>query len=89
MSCFRKTETKQFFNYITENASDHTVVCQVDYAENFTLCNQDQIQSAHWSNKQVSIFTAYAWFGGSGGEGQSLAFMSNTTEHNKYTAITC
>ena len=45
---------------IKENANDGTAICQVDYSENFTLVNQDQIQSAHWSNQQVSIFTAYA-----------------------------
>ena len=86
---FVKRKQSNYFNYITENASGHVVVCQVDYAENFTLYKQDQIQSAHWSNKQVSIFTAYAWFGGSGGKRQPFTFVSNTTEHNKYTVITC
>ncbi len=43
-----------------ENTNEGTAVCQVDYAENFILQNQDQISYAHWSKKQISIFTAYA-----------------------------
>ncbi|CAF1309948.1 unnamed protein product [Adineta ricciae] len=86
---FVKRKQSTYFEYIKDNAGDSTVVCQVDYAENFTLQHQDQIQSAHWSKKQVSIFTAYAWMGGSGGEGFSFGFVSNSTDHNKYSVITC
>ncbi|CAF3278014.1 unnamed protein product [Rotaria socialis] len=60
-----------------------------DYAENFTIDNQNQIQSAHWNKKYISIFTAYAWMGGSGGEGQSFGLVSNSTKHDKYSVITC
>ncbi|CAF3187029.1 unnamed protein product [Rotaria socialis] len=66
-----------------------TVICQVDYSENFTLVNQDQIQSAHWSNQQVSIFTAYAWMSNSGGEGYSFGFVADSAKHDKYCVITC
>ncbi|CAF2062499.1 unnamed protein product [Rotaria magnacalcarata] len=64
-------------NISQENVDDTTVVCQMDYAENYTLQDQDQIQSAHWSKKQVSIFTAYTWMGGSGGDDYSFGFVSN------------
>ncbi|CAF1383212.1 unnamed protein product [Adineta ricciae] len=86
---FVKRKQSKFFEYIKENADDGTVVCQVDYAENYTLQDQDQIQSAQWSKKQVSLFTAYAWFGGSGEEGHSFSFVSNSTTHDKFTVITC
>ena len=86
---FIKRQQSNFFEYIKENADDGTVICQVDYAENFTLREQDQIQSAYWSNKQISLFTAYAWMGGSGGEGYSFGFIANSTKHDKYSVITC
>ena len=46
---FDKRKQSGYFDYIKENADDIVVVCQVDYAENYTLQDQDQIQSAHWS----------------------------------------
>jgi hypothetical protein len=86
---FVKRKQSKYFENIEENANDGTVVCQVDYAENFTLQDQNQIQSAHWSKKQASIFTAYPWLGGSGADGRSFGFVSNTTKHDKFTVITC
>ena len=71
------------------NAGDQTVVVQVDFAENFNIDHQNQIQSSYWSKKSVSIFTAYAWYGGSGGEGQSFGLVFSSTTHDKYSVITC
>jgi hypothetical protein len=86
---FVKRQQSDYFEFIKESANDGTVVCQVDYSENFTLQNQNQIQSAHWSKKQISIFTAYVWMGGSGGDGYSFGLVSNSTKHSKFTVITC
>ena len=86
---FIKRKQSKFFEYIKENADDGTVICQVDYSENFTLQDQNQIQSAHWSKKQISLFTAYAWMSGSGGDGYSFGLISDSTKHNKYSVITC
>lgn len=86
---FVKRKQSGYFDHIKENADDTTVVCQVDYAENYTLQDQDQIQSAHWSKKQISIFTAYTWMGGSGGDGYSFGFVSNSKKHDKFSVITC
>ena len=66
------------------HANDNTVICQIDYAENFSIDYQNQIQSAHWGKKLISIFTAYAWMGGSGGDGQSFGLVSNSIEHTLY-----
>jgi len=84
-----KRKQSCFFEYIKDNADDQTVICQVDYAENFGIVNQDQIQSGYWSTKYISIFTAYIWFGGSGGDGHSFGLVSNSTKHDKYEVITC
>lgn len=78
-----KRKQSEFFEQIKNDADGSTVVCQVDYAENFGMEYQDQIQSAHWAKKYVSIFTAYAWWGGSGGEGQSFGLVSNSIKHTR------
>ena len=86
---FVKRKQCDYFEHIKETAGDRTVVRQVDYAENFTLTNQDQIQSTYWSQNQVSMFTAYIWMGGSGGQGQSFGLVSNGKTHDKFAVITC
>ena len=58
-----------YFEYVKDYADDQKVMVQVDFAENFNIDHQNQIQSSHWSKKSISIFTAYAWYGESGGEG--------------------
>ncbi|KAJ8887847.1 hypothetical protein PR048_014065 [Dryococelus australis] len=37
------------------------VVMQIDFAENYTLTEQDAIQSHYLSKHQVTIFTCYVW----------------------------
>ncbi|CAF1638745.1 unnamed protein product [Rotaria magnacalcarata] len=86
---FVKRKQSGYFGHIKENADDTTVVCLADYAENYTLQNQDQMQSAHWSKKQVSIFTAYTWMGGSEVNGYSFGFVSDLKKHDKLTVVTC
>ena len=86
---FVKRKQSDYFENLKKNLSDQTVICQVDYAENFRIHTQNQIQSAHWTKKFISIFTAYAWMGGSNGEGQSFGLVSNSTKHDKYSMITC
>ncbi len=54
-----KRKQSSYFEYIKNNMDDQTVVCQIDYAENFGLADQNQVQSAYWSTKYISIFTAY------------------------------
>ncbi|CAF3951677.1 unnamed protein product [Adineta steineri] len=75
-----KRKQSDYFEYMKIHANDNTVICQIDYAENFSIGYQNQIQSAHWGKKLISIFTAYAWMGGSGGDGQSFAPLINQTK---------
>ena len=35
---------------------------QIDFAENYAVKEQDEIQSAHWSNKQITVVTGVVWF---------------------------
>ena len=40
--------------------NESSVVLQVDFSENASLLQQNEIQSVHWTHKQVTIFTAHA-----------------------------
>lgn len=58
---FINKQTQATFMEARENASNKSVVIQVDFAENYTCQYQDEIQSAHWNNPQVAVFTVVVW----------------------------
>lgn len=59
-------------------------ILQVDFAENYTCGYQDEVQSAHWQQKQISIFTASAWYFG---VHHSMTLISDNLNHSKETVI--
>lgn len=67
------------------NVNAKECVLQVDFAENYSLVSQDEIQSAHWSYEQVTIFTACAWthLGV-----ESFAIISDHLCHDKHAVWT-
>ena len=56
-----KREQAATFTKVISECDGSSVTLQVDFLENATLIEQDEIQSAHWTRKQVTIFTAHAW----------------------------
>ncbi|XP_077976176.1 uncharacterized protein LOC144432038 [Styela clava] len=64
--------------------SNSEALIQIDFAENYTCVNQDEIQSAHWQQQQISIFTAAAWYGG---KNHSMAVVSDYLCHSKEAVI--
>ena len=78
---------KYFFKEKRQISSHDTVVIQIDYAENFTLRQQSEIQSAYFQCKQISIFTCVMWLPNA--EVQSLAIVSDYDSHNKYSVYAC
>ena len=61
------------------------MVLQVDFAENYTAAYQDEIQSAHWNQKQVTIFTSVAW---SDADPLSYVVVSDSLDHDKKALAT-
>lgn len=58
------------------------MVIQTDFAENYNCKTQDEIQSAYWGHKNISLFTCCVW----SCEGiQSFIVVSDNTEHSKRT----
>ena len=49
------------FAKLIAESNGSSVVVQVDFSENATLVQQNEIQYAHCTHKQVTIFTAPAW----------------------------
>ncbi|KAG1668796.1 Dipeptidyl peptidase 8 [Nymphon striatum] len=62
---------------------EHSLI-QIDFSENYTCISQDEIQSAHWKQAQISLFTAALWYLGSL---HSLVLVSDNITHSKDTVI--
>ena len=56
-----KREQSKFFEQLKMNVTDEEIVLQVDFAENFNLKEQNEIQTADWNTISLSIFTAFVW----------------------------
>lgn len=83
---FIKREQSKFFEEEKSNTNNKKIVLQVDFSENYELKEQDEIQTAHWCSKSVSIFTAHAWCGNNN---YSFALISNNVSHDKYCVSSC
>ena len=66
--------------------NESSVVLQVDFSENASLLQQNKIQSAHWTHKQVTIFTVHAWIGE--GVNDSFVIVSDNLNHTKEAVYT-
>ncbi|CAH0547210.1 unnamed protein product [Brassicogethes aeneus] len=78
---FVKNLQQKYFDFKRKNIEIGDVILQIDFAENFQLIAQDEIQSAHWQHEQVTIFTAVAWLAE---KVYSFSIISNYLVHDKY-----
>lgn len=83
--CYIKDVQYKYFDSVKGEKDRTKAIIQVDFAENATLTEQNQIQSAHWKQRQVTIFTCVIW---SGDEVKSLAIISDELSHSKYAVWT-
>lgn len=60
------------------------LILHVDFAENWSVIIQNEIQGYHWKNDQVSIFTAVCHFNGIT---LSYALVSDAKEHDSAHAL--
>lgn len=79
---FVKKVQSDYFQNIKEGLTNEKAVIQIDFAENYALISQDEIQSAHWSHAQVTLFTCCIW---TTDKLHSLVIVSDELSHNKYT----
>lgn len=83
--CFVKKQQSLHFDKLKRDLSENNLVVQVDFAENYSIIHQDEIQSAHWQHSQVAIFTCEVW-----GENttDSYAVVSDDWTHSKHSVWT-
>lgn len=86
---FEKFKLHKYLVYTQHNVlkimkselNDSTIILHVDYSENFSIAVQDEVQSAYYKRKQLSIFTAVAFVGQL--NTVSFAIVSDDTKHQK------
>ena len=59
--CFVKSQQSLHFQQLQQNVTGNNVLMQIDFSENFTILQQHEVQSAHWTNDQVRLYTAVVW----------------------------
>lgn len=79
----KRNQEKMFQSDKKKACSTHLVV-QCDFSENYTCSYQQEVQSAHWKQSQVTVFTVCIW---DGSEIKSYAIVSDNLIHDKTTAI--
>ena len=60
------------------SSSKDVVVVQMDFAQNFALLSQHEVQSAHFDKPQVTVFTASVVMGS---EHKNFVIISDYLEH--------
>ncbi|GFR23820.1 uncharacterized protein TNCT_426351 [Trichonephila clavata] len=58
---FVKNVQSNYFQNVKRVLTSEKAIVQIDFAENYTLISQDEIQSVHWSHGQVMLFTRCIW----------------------------
>lgn len=74
-----------YFGKCKAEVANDEVVLQIDFAENYSLTSQDEIQSAHWGHRQVTLFTAVAWLHN---DKRSFVIVSDDMDHGKFAVWT-
>ena len=52
---------QQHFESLRDNVDGKEILIQLDFLENFSFTEQNAVQSAHWTNKQCTLFTVHLW----------------------------
>ena len=60
------------------SSSNDVVVVQMDFAQNFALLSQHEVQSAHFDKPQVTVFTVFVVMGS---EHKNFVIISDYLEY--------
>ena len=60
--CFIKKIQSNYFEACKNLSANEDVIVQIDFSENANLNFQNEIQSLHWKEKQMTIFTCCIWY---------------------------
>ena len=87
--CYVKRKQADAYNKerdaaLSETYNPETALLQVDFSENYTCVHQDEVQSAHWHQSQVTLFTAAIYHTG---KEHSKVIVSDNLSHTKETLV--
>ena len=72
-----------YYKHIKENLSDGEILVICDFSENYSFVIQDEIQSFHWNNNQVTLHPFVAYFTQNGNfQHFSYVAISESIEHD-------
>ena len=82
---FVKQQQARIFKEKMEHLTEEEAVVQVDFAENFSCKYLGEVQSAHWSQDQVTLFTVAIWTksGDKNSCCESHVIVSDDLKHDK------
>ena len=75
-----------YFEDVKNSVAPNEAILQVDFAENYNIIPQDEIQSAHWSHQQITLFTSCARLHGN--VIRSFIIISDELIHDKFAVWT-
>ena len=81
---FIKRQQSACFQEKLSDIPDASAVIQVDFSENYSLQQQGEIQSAYWSQQQLTLFTVCVWTHDSN---KSMVFVSDDLDHDKTSVL--
>jgi hypothetical protein len=61
----------EYLSQVKNNLAANEALIIIDYSQNYTCISQNEVQSAYFSQHQISIFTAYAYVG----DGNPVPFL--------------
>ena len=74
-----------------KNVPPHPAVVFLDYSENYKIVHQDEVQTAYYRDKQVSMLGAYAYYNTGDGEGikeKGMVVLSDCLNHKTEAVYT-
>ena len=75
-----QSNKKEYIKSLRLNSSEtEYIVAQLDFAENFTILHQREVQGHHWNNQQVTLFTVHLKIGSNS---KNIVIISDYTLHN-------
>jgi hypothetical protein len=73
-------EQRSYINNLRLLSNDTSyVTVQIDFAENYTIIRQREVQAAHWNNLQVTLFTVHIKVGRSH---KNMVIISDYMRHD-------
>ena len=80
----KQTESYQHDKEEEQSFDSNTMTLQMDFAANYAFITQDEVQSSHWKQALITLYTSLAWF-------RSDIFLhviiNHNLKHDKYAVV--